>query len=197
MERQPLGGNNVKDRQKYPNELFVRFIARNYYGVPDRSRVRVLDIGSGNGANSWFLAYEGFAVTALDKDEQAMAALKLRFKKEKFFREVEYLVRDIAKYTLPENCFDVIADINTLCHVPEAPMFSLRDALKKDGKFFCITPKHDTWQERVHHGKDFTWFRNLKNMEEWLEPFNDVEIHEASYPEGDHQMRSWICQANK
>ncbi len=188
----------MKDRQKYPNELFVRFMARNYYGVSDRSRVRVLDIGSGNGANSWYLAYEGFSVTALDKDEQAMASLKHRFAKERFFRDrVEYVVADVAKYTLPENRFDVIADINTLCHVPEPPMYSLRDALKKDGRFFCIAPAYNTWHERVMEEKEFTRFAKASGMEELLDPFSEVKIDEASYPDGDHQMRSWVCEASK
>ena len=186
----------MKDKQKYPNELFVRFMARNYYGVPDRSRVRVLDIGSGNGANSWYLAYEGFSVTALDKNDAAMAALKHRFEQEKFFRDrIEYVVGDIATHPLRENHFDVIADINTLCHVQNPPMYSLRDALKKDGKFFCIAPADKTWKERVMEGKDYCRFNDKFEMLTLLKPFRQINIQPASYPDDSHQMKSWICEA--
>ena len=51
---------------KYPKEELVRFIARRYYGAPDRSAVRILDLGCGYGAATWYLAREGFAVSAID-----------------------------------------------------------------------------------------------------------------------------------
>ncbi len=187
----------MKDRQKYPNEHFVRFMARNYYNVSDRLRVRVLDIGSGTGGNSWYLAKEGFSVSALDKDEETMAALKARFEEERFFREqVSYITADICNHLLPERHFDVVADINTLCHVERPPMQLIKDSLKKGGKFFCIAPADDTWQDRVADGKRFTRFADRYDMRELLKPFSPVNMGRASYPDGGHDMVSWICEAH-
>ena len=39
---------------KYPGEELIRFIARNYYGVSDRSKVNILEVGCGVGANLWY-----------------------------------------------------------------------------------------------------------------------------------------------
>ena len=50
---------------KYPNEDVVRFMARNFYHF-DRTNVKVLDLGCGGGANSFFLAKEGFDTYAID-----------------------------------------------------------------------------------------------------------------------------------
>ncbi len=186
----------MKDRQRYPNEHFVRFMADNYYAVADRSRIRVLDIGSGGGANSWYPAQEGFTVVALDKDAAAMESLRNRFEAERFYRDrVTYSVGDICASLLPENHFDVVADINTLCHVPAPPMFAIHDSVRKGGKFFCIAPADDTWRARVGDGKDYTRFTDRYGMRELLQPFSLATIGRASYPHRGHDMVSWICEA--
>jgi SAM-dependent methyltransferase len=51
---------------KYPGEDLIRFVARNFYGVEDRARVKILEVGSGTGANLWFMAREGFSVHGID-----------------------------------------------------------------------------------------------------------------------------------
>ena len=51
---------------KYPGEDLIRFVARNFYAAPDRAAVRVLEVGSGTGANLWFLAREGFAAFGVE-----------------------------------------------------------------------------------------------------------------------------------
>ena len=183
---------------KYPNELFVRFVARNYYGVDDRSRVRFLDIGPGVGANSWFLAHEGFQVMALDISPSALASLKFRFERERFFRDqVQFEQANAETWIYPENHFDCILDCNTLCHVKNPPMFAIRDALKKGGKFFSIAPTNDTWKERVMEGKDFCRFNDKFEMLNLLKPFSCAEIRRAEYPDREAQMRSWVIEAGK
>ncbi|MBR1383475.1 MAG: hypothetical protein IJ555_06660 [Ruminococcus sp.] len=41
-----------RDWGKYPAESTIRFVARNFYSVPDRSRVKILDFGCGGGATT-------------------------------------------------------------------------------------------------------------------------------------------------
>ena len=56
----------------YPPEELVRFIARNFRTVPDRSQVHVLEIGCGPGPNIWFLAREGYAAAGIDGSPTAI-----------------------------------------------------------------------------------------------------------------------------
>ena len=46
---------------KYPSEDVIRFVARNFYKAPDRSSVKILEVGCGPGANLWYIAKERFA----------------------------------------------------------------------------------------------------------------------------------------
>ncbi|MBA4067508.1 MAG: class I SAM-dependent methyltransferase [Isosphaera sp.] len=57
---------------KYPPEELIRFVARNFYKAPDRSAVRVLEVGCGAGANLWFLAREGFSAAGIDGSASAI-----------------------------------------------------------------------------------------------------------------------------
>jgi hypothetical protein len=42
---------NTREWGKYPPEHAVRFVARNFYRVPYRKQVRLLEVGCGPGAN--------------------------------------------------------------------------------------------------------------------------------------------------
>ncbi len=63
-----------RDWGRYPPEELIRFVARHYYGVPDRSAIRILEIGCGTGANLWYLAREGFAAWGIDGSQSAIRA---------------------------------------------------------------------------------------------------------------------------
>ena len=51
---------------KYPAEEVIRFMARHYGPLPDHSKIRVLDLGCGPGANTWYLCREGYTVDGVD-----------------------------------------------------------------------------------------------------------------------------------
>jgi tRNA G46 methylase TrmB len=57
-----MGRDLQQEWGKYPPEHVIRFVARNFYRVPDRKYVHLLEVGCGPGANVWFMAREGFAV---------------------------------------------------------------------------------------------------------------------------------------
>lgn len=63
---------------RYPPEELLRFMARNFYDVPDRSKVAVLEVGCGPGANIWYVAREGFAAFGLDGSKVALARAQER-----------------------------------------------------------------------------------------------------------------------
>ena len=70
---------------KYPPEHVIRFIARSFYGVPDRKEVRLLEPGCGPGANIWFMAREGFTVSGIDGSATSIKQADERLVRWRFF----------------------------------------------------------------------------------------------------------------
>ncbi len=93
---------------KYPEASVVRFVARNYYNM-ERNQVKILDFGCGAGANTWFLAREGFDVYAFDGSESAVRRASEYLKKEGL-SNVEFRVRDGGSLDYAKNFFDCIID---------------------------------------------------------------------------------------
>jgi len=69
--------HNSKEWGKYPSIEVVRFIANNYYNK-QRDKIKILDFGCGQGANTWFLANENFDTYAFDISESAIYKAKER-----------------------------------------------------------------------------------------------------------------------
>lgn len=190
----------TSQQAEFPNEILVRFIARNFYGTPDRSRISILDIGSGAGANAEYLVGKGFEVTALDFSPAAHARLRGRLSRKKYYAGMARLTQetgDAANWNYPDNKFDCIIDINSLCHVERPPYYAIRDALKKHGKFFSIAPANDTWGG-IADGKGYCRLATAEELGTLLMPFSGgLSIRKSSYPHGEHQITSWICEASK
>jgi SAM-dependent methyltransferase len=96
---------------RYPAEELVRFMARNYYNQ-NRSQIRVLDLGCGTGANTWFLCREGFDTVAFDG---SFIATK---KAADFCCELAapgvFLQADAGMLPFADSVFDVVADIGAI-----------------------------------------------------------------------------------
>ncbi len=60
---------------KYPPEELIRFIARTFYAVPDRKAIRILDLGCGSGAATWYVAREGFSAFGIDGSPSAIRTI--------------------------------------------------------------------------------------------------------------------------
>src|ERR1700730_11711421 len=67
---------------RYPNEHLVRFVARNFYSAPDRTKVCILDLGCGQGPNTWYMAREGFSVSGIDGSQSALTQARDRLESE-------------------------------------------------------------------------------------------------------------------
>ena len=92
----------------YPAEEVIRFIARNYYRVENRKKIRVLDFGCGAGSNTWYLAREGFDVYAFDGSQSAVRKVQERLFKEGLTAEVK--VSDAGNLEYENDFFDCIID---------------------------------------------------------------------------------------
>lgn len=177
-------------RTKLPDENLVRFIKRTF----GSDVARILDIGSGSGANSHWLEAEGFEVTSIDSAPEANGAqLHLCGDISKFndILDSRYdCVMDI------NNFYDCIIDINTLCHVENPPYEEIYRILKPGGKFFSIHPADDTDVDMA--GKGYTRLADVLTMRRLLgRGFTRFTVHKNVNWNGDQKISSWQIEADK
>lgn len=94
-----------------PSEHLVRFVKRTFPD-PRKNRLRSLELGCGAGAQSMFLAVEGFSTHAVDGSQSAI---------ERLWRKTP-LVRawraDIVELVDMQDRYDLIVDVCALQHLP-------------------------------------------------------------------------------
>jgi SAM-dependent methyltransferase len=99
---------------KYPPEHVVRFVARAFYSAPDRAAVRLLDIGCGaGGACAWYMAREGFAVSAIDGSATGVEKARARFASEGL--SVDLRLGDVVALPYADGTFDGVIDNGCVC----------------------------------------------------------------------------------
>jgi SAM-dependent methyltransferase len=202
----------------YPPEELVRFIAMNYYDVPKRTDVKILEIGCGPGGGpSWFLALEGFSFYGIDGSKTAIIKAKKRFSEEGL--NGTFFCRDISKLEFEDNYFDCIIDVACLQHNPEPESKSiiteLYRVLKKNGKHFSITAKAGCWGDGTGRKIDNTSHINItegpfQNMgvirfatEESLRTlyskFHNINLEYSirSVNNREHEISNWILTCEK
>ena len=138
---------STRDWGKYPPEHVVRFVARTFYQVPDRSAVRLLEIGCGPGANVWFMAREGFSVSGIDCSATAIRKAGERLAKEGLRADLR--VGDNASLPWPSNTFDgVLENVSLCCNGSEsirAALAEVRRVLKPGAPFQSSFFSTKTW----------------------------------------------------
>jgi len=135
---------------RYPSEDLVRFMARTFPVDKDRSEIKVLDLGCGGGANTWYLSREGFSVTGIDGSEAAIQQAKNLLVSEKC--EAQFQIGDFANLKFPDASFDVVVELNAVQHNLWPDILKVHSEihriLKKDGRFFGVMLSKETsgWQ---------------------------------------------------
>lgn len=102
---------------RYPPEDFVRFMGRNFKNAK-KDEIKVLEVGSGTGANVWFLHREGFAVSAIDISATGVEIARERLRVENSgiaSPPADLKSGNFAVLPWPDQQFDVVADIFALC----------------------------------------------------------------------------------
>ncbi len=94
---------------EYPSEHVIRFIARNYYNT-NRSKVRILDFGCGQGAHTWYLAREGFDTYAFDGSSSAVKKAKEKIQAEGLKAHLEVMEGTKIVKNYNESFFDAVID---------------------------------------------------------------------------------------
>ena len=131
---------------KYPPVAVIKFIAKNFYNEPNRKEIKILEIGSGTGANLWFCAREGFSVYGIDGSKTAVNRMINRFEKEDLMDNL--IGADIGDYydkidLIEDESFDAIIDVEGLSYsnfdISQKMIKKCFQKLKKNGSFFSLT----------------------------------------------------------
>ena len=121
----------------YPSEEVVRFTARNYF-KQQRNSVNILDLGCGTGANSWFLAREGFNLVAFDGAYNAVAKAQNYLASQKL--SAKFCQADAGALPFQSEYFDSIIDSAAICsNTSQGIARILKECnriLKPNGKIF-------------------------------------------------------------
>jgi SAM-dependent methyltransferase len=149
---------------KYPPEELVRFIALNYYQVPDRSQVRILEVGCGPGGGpSWYIAREGFVFSGIDGSKTAIEKAKHRFSEENL--DGEFVCGSLNALPWEDKTFDCVIDVACLqCNLEADTQKILKEVhriMKTDGRHFSLTSRDGCWGDGMGKRLDDTSVRDV------------------------------------
>jgi SAM-dependent methyltransferase len=132
---------------RYPSEHVIRFVARRFYANPDRRAVRLLDLGCGTGACAWYMAREGFRVSALDIAPTAIAIAQARFAEDRL--DGEFRVGDISALPWGDETFDGVVDSCAMCCMTlprmQQVVGEVRRVLRPGGWFLSLGFSDRSW----------------------------------------------------
>jgi len=205
---------------KYPGEDLIRFVARNFYAAPDRAAVRILEVGSGTGANLWFLAREGFAAFGIEGSPTAARQSRQRMDAEcagwdRAPRGGDVVVGDIARLPWRDAHFDAVIDSEAVyCNSYEESRAIYREmhrVTRPGGRLFVRTFATGTWGdgigERIEErrfvadsgplaGKGPSRFTTLEELPALLAPWqiSEVNLVTRTLDAQREVIREWIVE---
>jgi ubiquinone/menaquinone biosynthesis C-methylase UbiE len=136
--------------ERYPWDIVVSFVFRNYPRHKSRNEVNILEIGCGTASNLWFAAREGFQVAGIDGSSSAIEYGKKRFAEEGLIGDLK--VGDFTQLPFDNNSFDLVIDRGSLtCCGFSAAQQTVREihrVLEERGKFLCnpYSDRHSSYR---------------------------------------------------
>lgn len=203
---------------KYPAENLIRFIARNFYQLVDRTNVRILEVGCGPGANLWFLAREGFQIYGVDASPAAIEQARNRLNAEVPGWHGELLVGDILHLPFEDEFFDAVLDVEAVyCNdfetsraiytemarvtKPEGKLFSRTFALGSAGDGTGKPAGYHAWypDDGPLAGKGFSRFTAKEDIPKLYAGFriDAVDFSHESFYNGKWVVREWLVTGTK
>ena len=136
-------------QSKYPSEHVVRFMFTGFSRDPEERRsIKVLDLGSGAGSNTIFLAKEGFGTYATDVSENGLQVTAKRLENEKLTAELKNA--GMEKQPFEDNVFDGIISFGVYYYNTEAgyrrAVLEMHRILKKGGLALVFSRTTDDYR---------------------------------------------------
>jgi SAM-dependent methyltransferase len=206
---------------QYPGEDVIRFVKGNFANVEDRAQVRLLEVGSGAGANLWFMAREGFCVHGIEGSETAVRLTCERLDREcPAWREAGGQVRtgEFVPLPYPDNHFDAVLDVVAICYSSfedaQRAYAELSRVTKPGGRIFSRTFARGCWGEGTGtqtgpdmwicaegHLKGFgaTRFTSEEQVPSLLRGWNVDRVERSVLTEGggQHEIRHLLLYGSK
>lgn len=173
---------------KYPTEEVIRFVASRFKDQSSRSQIRVLDLGCGGGAHTWFLAREGFDTYAIDGSESGIRQTEALLRAEGV--KANLTVGDFTKLDYPAEFFDAVIDSSAVQHNTLRDIRTVHSQIwkiLKPGGYFCgILINTQTTGREATEQLDENTFRNFQDgiiqSELLVHFFTEVEIRDLLTP---------------
>lgn len=131
---------NSEKAPNYPHNQLIKYCLRRWPQREARGAIKVLDLGCGNGINSWFLAREGFQVTATDISVQGINATRQRLLGDGLSATLRVESADVID-ELPES-FDLVICVGVLevvgIKVAQRIIKSVHQILRSGGEAFFL-----------------------------------------------------------
>jgi SAM-dependent methyltransferase len=203
---------------RYPSEDLIRFIARNFYAVPSRLEVKILEVGCGTGRNLWYLAREGFTTYGIDGSETAIKEAQARLDAEVKDWKGEIIIGDLLYLPYENGFFDAVIDIeavSTNSFEDSKQIYNnIFRVLKKDGKLFIRTFATECYGDgtglKVGHrayivaagpllDKGYTRFTDADDIPELLSGFDilETELVTRTVDNMTHVIKEYIIICKK
>jgi len=169
---------------KYPSEDIIRYVATRFKNTEDRGKIRILDLGCGGGAHTWFLAREGFDTFGIDGSESGIKQAKALLDRDGLTANLT--VGDFTHLDYPEEYFDAIIDSSAIQHNAMLDIQNIHRqimALLKPGGSFCgimINTLTSGWQDAEKLEENtYTNFKSGPIQKDLLVHFfTEVEVSE-------------------
>ena len=209
-QRQPWG--------KYPGEDLIRFVARNFYRMPDRGAVKILEVGCGPGANLWYMAREGFSVYGIDGSRTAIEMARGRLDAECPGWKGQLWCADLRELPIEDARMDGVIDNEAACCNPfeeSGQIYSeMARVTKPGGKLFSRTFASGCWGDGTGEplgrdawrvaagplqGKGLARFTRREDIAGLMGGFRieEVELLTRTMAGGTHEVREWLITAVK
>src|SRR6266436_1794103 len=130
-----------------PNEQLVTWLCAKYGKIEydQRKKIKILDIGCGQGSSTLFIAPQGFHVVAIDGSKSALAKLSSNLSVYGI-KDVDLVCCDMAKIPYEDGYFDAVVDVASVCMSDDCQGIfdEVARVLKPSGRLFSTMPATDT-----------------------------------------------------
>ena len=193
---------HAENGPKYPHEKVVQYCFRNY-GPRDRSGVRALDLGCGNGVHTIFLAREGFPVTGLDASKAGISVARRCLQDSGLIATLK--IGRIESLDFPADSFDLVICVGVLDAAgptsARASITQLSDVLTLGGRGLFLFASDRDFRVGVEHqfGLRLYGYSRAEVHDLFSTGFSEVCIDRyiTTYGGGKTEQNDWLVTVRK